>query len=151
MRLITQIGVISIVVLSLLASCGGGGGGAAAPSCTPNGNISLLSSSTGTTPLLSSTVTATQGAVVPPFPVFVAYMTPPVASILAGYPPGSADPRTFGIDITVVSIANPAEFSLTFNSTGATGTYEATWRFVVTDAGASVVGCEDLPVTFTIN
>ena len=143
---------VLIAALSLLASCGGGGdggGGSSTPVCTPNGNISLLDS--GSNPLLATSVTTSQGAPVPPVPVFVGYVSPPVAAILAGYPPGSVDPRTYGMNITVVGTANPAEFSMTFDSTRAPGTYNATWRFVVTDAVPNVVGCQDLPVTFTIN
>jgi hypothetical protein len=145
---------VLIAALSLLASCGGGGGGGGGSSatvCTQTANMTLYTSSTGTTLLSSITVTATRNAAVPPFPVFVGYMNPPVAAILAGYPPGSVDPRTYGMNITSVGTANPAEFSITFDSTGAPGTYNATWRFVVTDVVPTVVGCQDLPVTFTIN
>ena len=143
-----------IAALSLLASCGGGGdggGGSSTPVCTQTANMTLYTSSAGSTLLSSVTITATQYEAVPPFPVFVGYVSPPVAAILAGYPPGSVDPRTYGMNITVVGTANPAEFSMTFDSTRAPGTYNATWRFVVTDAVPNVVGCQDLPVTFTIN
>lgn len=97
---------IMIVALSLLASCGGGGGGdgGAASSCTPNGNISLRSSSTGTTPLLSITVIAARNPLVTPVPVYVAYTRPQVAAILAGYPPGTTDHRTIGMNIIPVSL-----------------------------------------------
>lgn len=145
-------GALLIAVLSLLASCGGGGGSAGS-SCTPNGNISLFTGSTGTTPLSSITATALQGAAVPPVAVYVAYAKPPVAAVLAGYPPGAVNPLTYGITIALTgpSIADPLAFSMTFDSTHARATYNATWRFVVVDAGSSVVGCQDLPVTFTIN
>jgi hypothetical protein len=46
---------------------------------------------------------------------------------------------------------NPVEFDLTFDSSYPKATYTATWRFVVADADLNVVGCRDLPVTFTIN
>jgi len=144
---------ILIAIPSLLVSCGGGGGGGGAPACTPNGNISLHSSSTGTTLLSSITVTTLQSVSVTPVPVFVKYTKPPVAAVLAGYPPGAADPRTVVIDIVPFGspTANPLQFSLTFDSTKPMATYLATWRFVVVDAGANVLGCQDLPVTFTIN
>jgi hypothetical protein len=146
-------GAVLIVFLLLLASCGGGGGGGSNEfTCTPNGNISLLDS-IGGNPLLGISVTIAQGAAVTPVPVFVGYMSPPVAAVLAGYPPASVDPRTLGINIALISpsSANPLEFSMTFDSNGAKATYNATWRFVALDAGASVLGCQDLPVTFTIN
>jgi hypothetical protein len=145
-------GAALIAVLLLLASCGGDGGGNNEFTCTPNGNISLLDSIGGNT-LLGISVTIAQGAAVPPVPVFAGYMSPPIAAVLAGYPPASVDPRTLGINIALIgpSSANPLEFSMTFDSNGTKATYNATWRFVALDAGASVLGCQDLPVTFTIN
>ena len=147
---------ILIAVLSLLASCGGGGGGGGSDTavCTQTGNMTLYTSSTGTMLLTSVTVSAQQNAAsVPPVPVFVGYTSPPVAAIVVGYPVGSADPRSFGIGIVAVGVppANPLEFSITFNANRAAATYQATWRFVVTDAVPNVVGCQDLPVTFTVH
>lgn len=87
---------VMIAVLSLLVSCGGGGGGSDTPTCTPNGNISLHTSSTTTDPLLGLTISIARGVGVHTFPVFVRYTSPPVAAIAAGYTPGTADPRTSG-------------------------------------------------------
>jgi hypothetical protein len=146
---------ILIAVLSLLASCGGGGGGGGSdtPVCTQTGNMTLYTSSAGTMLLTSVTVTAVQGDPVPDVPVFVGYMSPPVAAIVAGYPVGSTDPRSFGIGIVAAGAwpDNPLQFSITFDANRAAATYQGTWRFVVTDAVPRVVGCQDLPVTFTVN
>jgi hypothetical protein len=138
-----------IAVLSMLVSCGGGGE-SGPPACTANGNIWLLDS--GGSPLLATSVTATQNATVPNVPVSVGY-TSQVAAIAAGYPPGAVDPRTFGIDILPVGnpASNPTGFALTFDTHRVPATYTATWRFVAVDAGSRLLGCQDLPVTFTIN
>jgi hypothetical protein len=89
---------------------------------------------------------------VTPVSVFIRYASPPVAAILAGYPPGGTDPRTVGINIAQASPStnNPVQFSLSFVTTGATATYSAMWRFVAIDASPKPVGCQDLPVTFAI-
>ena len=141
-----------LAVLSLLASCGGGdgGGGRATPACTPNGNIWLLNSVGD--PLLATSVTTSQGVSVPAVQVFVGY-TSQAAVIEAGYSPGAVDPRTVGMDIIPIGgpAANPARFDLTFDAGRPIGTYAATWRFVARDAGYSILGCQDLPVTFTVN
>jgi hypothetical protein len=143
---------IVIAVLSLLVSCGGGGGdGGSNPSaCTPNGNIWLLDS--GGSALHATSVTAAQNASVPNVPVSVGY-TSLVAAIAAGYPPEAVDPRTFGMNIVTVGVpaSNPTGFELTFDAHRAPATYTATWRFVAVDAGSHPLGCQDLPVTFTIN
>jgi len=152
MKTIIQSGVLLIVALSLLASCGGGGGGAA-PVCTPTGNMSLHSTSTGTTPLLNITMTRLKSDPVTTVPVFVRYLTPPVAAVLAGYAPEAVNPQTYGIDIASFgsTTANPLQFNVTFTPTPAVGTYQAAWRFVAVDQTATEVeACQDLPVTFTI-
>jgi hypothetical protein len=153
MKSLSLRGAVLIAALFLLASCsrGGGGGGSTTFTCTPNGNISLLDS-IGGNPLLDITVSLLQSSPVFSVPVFVGYTSPPAAAVLAGYPPGSTDPRTLGIDIALIGQTsdNPLEFSITFDSNHDKATYNATWRFVVVDAGANVVGCQDLPVTFTI-
>jgi len=143
---------VVIAAVFLLASCGSSGGGGEV-SCTSNGVISLLSTTSGT-PLLSTTVTVTRDYTPEPsVPVFVAYTSPPVAAILAGYPPGTTDPRTIGVNIAALSptTANPLAFMLSFNTTLIPDTYHATWRFVAVDAGSNVAGCVDLPVTFTVH
>ncbi|NTW60856.1 MAG: hypothetical protein HGA43_17040 [Nitrospirae bacterium] len=142
---------VLIAMLALLASCGGGGG-SDQTACTPSGYMLLHSSSTGTTLLSSVTVSTMQNAPVTPVPVFVEYMSPPVAAMLVGYPPGATDPRTVGMNIVVASSppANPIEVDLTFDSTLPTATYYATWRFVAVDTSSNIVGCRDLPVTFTV-
>jgi hypothetical protein len=145
--------IMFFVAMSLLASCGrgGGGDGSSTPVCMQTANMTLYTNSTGTMLLTSVTVTAVQGTPVPDVPVFVGYVSPPVAAIAAGYPPGSVDPRTVGMNITVVGTANPAEFSMTFDSALAKATYEATWRFVAMDSTfKNLLGCQDVPVTFTV-
>jgi hypothetical protein len=154
MKLISLRWAVLVAALSLLAACGGGGGGggggSADTTCTPNANL-VLQNSTGD-PLLNITVTINQGEAAQQVPVYAAYMSPPVAAIVAGYPPGATDPRTVGIDIAIVgsTTANPLQFSLSFNPTGPKGTYDVTWRFVAVDTNVNIVACQDLPVTFTI-
>jgi hypothetical protein len=151
MRSIALTGTMLLAVLALLMSCGRGGDNAST-ACTPNGNMTLHSSSTGTTLLSSITVTTAPTVSVAPVPVFAAYVSPPVAVIGAGYPPGATDPRTVGMNINPVGLPanNQAQFSLTFDSNLNPATYSATWRFVAFDAGSNIVGCRDLPVTFII-
>lgn len=153
MRSMSRKWAVLIAGMVLIASCGGGGGGGSPQTaCTTTENMKLHSSSTGTTLLSSVTVSAIQYIQVAPFPVFVEYTSPPVAAIVAGYSPGAVDPRTVGMDIAVVvpPPANPIEVDLTFDPSLAKDTYTATWRFVALDANANIVGCNDLPTTFTI-
>jgi hypothetical protein len=142
---------VIIAVLSLLAACGGSGNGE--PACTPNGNLTLHSSSSTTILLTSLTFTAVHTVpVTTVVPVFVRFVTPPVAAIDAGYPPGTTDPRTVGMNIDFVppGTVSPIEFHLLFSSSPVPAVYRATWRFAAFDTGRNVVGCRDLPVTFTI-
>jgi len=144
---------VLIAVLSLLASCGGSSN-SSAPVCTQSGNMTLYTSSTGTMLLTSITVTAQQNAVsVPDVPVWVGYLKPPVAVILAGYPAGGVDPFIYGINISQSGFDtdNPLQFRVTFDAIRSPGSYQAVLRFVATDlALIDPLGCQDVPVTFTV-
>ncbi len=146
---------ILLLILMLSAACGGSGGGdSSSTACTPNGNIRLLSSSTGTILLSSITVTALHStSSVTPVPVYVGYTPSLVGEILAGYPPGGTNPATVGINIAQIgpSTVNPVQMSVTFDANRTPATNHATLRFVAVDTTLSKVeGCQDLPVTFTI-
>ena len=147
---------VLIAVLSLLAACGKGNDNTAV--CTQTANMTLFTSSTGSTLLTSITVTAAYGNPVPDVPVWVGYVTPPVGSILAGYPAGGVNPLNYGINIVPdtntinVSSSNPLEFLITFDASQPLGTYHAVLRFVAANmAFTEPVDCQDVPVTFTVN
>lgn len=151
--------IFSILVVAgllfLTAGCGGGddgddGGGFV---CSPNGNIFLSEDMAETIPLTSIDFVGQRGVDWPSQSVYVGYVTPPVAFIAAGYPPGVPDPATSaGVDLLGPwSTGNPFEFSIdVVDNTKAVGTYSTVFRFVVADSSSNVVGCQDLPVTYTI-
>jgi hypothetical protein len=144
---------VLIAALSLLAACGGNNGNDTAV-CTQTGNMTLSTSSSGTMLLTSITVTVPQNASVPPVPVWVRYVTPPVGAILAGYPADGVDPSSFGIDVVQAgtNTDNPLEFQVTFDAYRSPATYQAVLRFVAANQNfTAAVGCQDVPVTFTVN
>jgi hypothetical protein len=145
---------VLIAALSLIVSCGKSNNNSSPAVCTQTANMTLFTSSSGTMLLTSVTFTAQQNAVpVPPVPVWVAYIKPPVAVILAGYPADGVDPLNYGIDIVQIgaSTDNPLQFNTTFNANRAKATYHAVLRFVATDqAVTGPLDCQDVPVTFTV-
>ncbi len=116
--------------------------------CTPNGNLWLFDN--GGNLLTAVTVTAIHNVSVPDVTVSAGYSSQ-TAGLGAGYAPGATDPRTVGMNISQVDSNNPMKFSLSFDSSLSPATYKASWRFVTVDSSSNMLGCQDLPVTFTIN
>jgi hypothetical protein len=113
--------------------------------------MTLYTSSTMTMLLTSITQTGAQGNPVPDVPVWVGYLSPPVGAILAGYPADGVDPLNFGINIVQFGSSNPLEFHVTFDANRPPATYQAVLRFVATDQTLTdPLGCQDVPVTFTV-
>jgi hypothetical protein len=124
--------------------CGSGDSGSG------SSNIWLLDA--GGNALASLSVTASQGSLVPNSRVFVGYSSA-VVGIIAGYPVGAPDPRTYGMDVNAVGSFpdNPVEFQVSFDTSLTAGAYQGTFRFVAVDNSYNVLGYADLPVTFTVN
>jgi hypothetical protein len=151
MRSSVWTGLAVIAGLFLIAACGrGGGDDGSGSSCPQNGIVSVLTTSRN--PLLSVTVAITQSAATDTYPLLVNYSHPDTAAVLAGYPPGSPAPGSFGIGMlqTGPSTTNPLSFDMTFDRSIAKGSYGVVWRFLAVDAQAAPLGCKDLPVTYTV-
>lgn len=153
-------GVSKLVILVVLAlvvvhsGCGGGGDSPIAPACTANGNIELQNF--GGNPLTSLSFRAIQGAPLPAEQaVFVVYNPAAgVAAVAGGYPPTGTNPMNYGMGIYQFGANqdNPLEFRITITSTALSpNTYNAVWRFVIVDINGGILGCQDLPVAYTID
>lgn len=133
----------AVILLFAITACGGGGGGGNSSGQSNQG--SGLSVSPG-----SLNFSATRLASAPATQYITVSITAPDAVyVVAGFPTGTTPPSWLTLNIPVVGLTSTVSVAINTTSLSA-GTYSATVRVGILRSDGSIIGYQDVPVTYVL-